>query len=92
MQVTTQFDLADSVYLKIDAAEGKLIKLIVEKINIAVESTELTVISYQVSNTAKFHNSLYNEGDLYTYAEAQARAETALQAEITEIEEEITEL
>lgn len=92
MNINTLFSLGDLVYPIIDANEGKLIPLIVEKINIVVETTELNVISYQVSATAKFHNIVYFENELESYESAKNRATSELNSQITTIEQEISEL
>jgi len=92
MNVNTLFSLSDLVYSIIDASKGRLIPLIVEKITIVVETTELNVISYQVSAIAKFHNTVYFENELESYENAKNRAESELNGQITEIEQEISDL
>lgn len=92
MNITTIFNLGDIVYLKRDAIEGKLIPLIVEKINISVETTTLTVVSYQISSTEKFHNSIYYETELDLYENAKILAENALDEDISELEKRKQEL
>ena len=92
MTITTLFNLGDVLYLITDANEGNLIPVIVEKIFVTVETTVLTVIRYQVSSNEKFHNTTYYENELETYENAKNRAESVLDAQITQLEQDKTEL
>jgi len=92
MNITTLFDLGDVVYPIVDADKGNLIPLIVEKIIVNVETLELTAIKYQVSATAKFHNSIYFENELELHEDAKERAENELNDQITQIQQEISDL
>lgn len=92
MEITTKFNLADIVYLKLDVHQGNMVPLIVEKITTTVETTEIISTLYQISNTEKFHNENAYEQDLYTYAEAQSIALAALNDEKAEIQYKIDHL
>lgn len=92
MNITTLFNLGDKVYSIVDSGKGNLIPLIIEKIKIDVESTLLSIVSYQVSTTAKFHNTVYFENELENYESAKIRAENKLNEQIAEIQQDILEL
>lgn len=92
MNINTLFNLGNIVYSTIDSNQGKLIPLIIEKIKIEIESTSLVIISYQVSSNEKFHNTIYFENELESYEDAKTRIENKLNEQITEIQQEISEL
>lgn len=92
MDITTQYNLSDIVYSQADAEQGNLIPLIIEKINITVESTDITTITYQVSNTNYFHNTEMNESDLIEYNVAKEIVERKMQDEIVELQGRINQL
>jgi hypothetical protein len=90
--ITTNFALADVAYILVEAKKGNLVPVIIEKITAIVESSQITAISYQVSSTNLFHNTILNQDELATYADAKALAEDELNEQIDEIEEKINEL
>ncbi len=92
MNINTLFNLSDKVYAINDSNQGKLIPLIIEKIIIEVENTSLVIISYQVSSTVKFHNSMYFQNELELYEDAKTRIENKLNTQIEEIQQVILDL
>lgn len=92
MNISTKFDLGDTVYPNSKAIDGILLPSIVEKIKIEVETNEITVISYQISNNQLFQNEYYYESDLKTYNEAKEIAETELESEKEAIQTRIDNL
>lgn len=92
MDISTEFDLAETVYAIEDSGLGKMIPLIVEKIIINVETIDITTITYQVSSNNKFHNTTYYENEIESLTNAQTRAETYLNGKIDDIQEIIDSL
>jgi len=92
LDLTTKFNLGDTVYLVADANLGKMISMIVEKIEIEIETTNVVSMIYQVSSSEKFHNSKYYENELETYANAKTIAENELTKQKNELQYAINNL
>lgn len=86
MEIITKFNLGDTAYSIKHASEGNLIPLIIEKINITVETSEIIIIEYQVSSTNLFHNTIFGEDQLGTCDEVVSLAQDEIQTQIDQLQ------
>jgi len=89
VDISTKFDVGDIAYLAVDARAGKMISLIVEKIEVETMNPSYSKILYTIGSNEKFAKSQAYEGDLLTYAEASVIAEAELEDQIDQIQDEI---
>lgn len=92
MNIVTKFNIGDIVCPISEANKGKLITSIVEKITIKVETTDIIVKTYQLSNTELFHNSIYNENEIDTVSVCRDLVETYLNEQIEQLQNQINDL
>jgi hypothetical protein len=86
MEIVTEFNIGDIVYILEDANKGNLVPVIIEKIILSVERENLIITSYQVSSTNKFHNTVFYENQLTTFENAKVIVNTKINEEIKELE------
>jgi hypothetical protein len=92
MEINTKFSLGDVAYPKYLASQGEVVPVIVDKITISVESTQIIVIVYRVANNGLFNNTMFNEDDLIDLDEAKVLACETLQVKLDEIQNNIDEI
>ncbi len=92
MQVDTNFERGDIIYVKSEAEQGNLIDVTVREIDIKVETPNISIIQYLVYSNNQYNDSTFYEEDLMTLAAARITATASLNAQIQEINSEISDL
>lgn len=89
MNITTKFNIGDTVYYEVDAEAGNLFPMIVTTITVEVETPDAMIITYHVRSNQKMAGTGFDETELLTLNEAKTAAVANLTTEKNAIQAQI---